>query len=47
MTTAPAIRRRFNKDGTIVVLCKGRVAFKSRDLDAIASFIRGWHGVAA
>jgi len=40
------VKRRFNKDGTISLVSRGRVIFKSRDMDAIQSFTRGFLGAA-
>jgi hypothetical protein len=38
------LRRRYNKDGSIVLLYRGRVVFKTRDFDHIDHFMKGWYG---
>jgi len=40
------LKTRFNKDGTIVLLSRGRVQFKHTHWDAIEAFKRGWNGEA-
>jgi hypothetical protein len=44
--TKPALlARRFNKDGTVSLLCRGRVVAKYRDYRSVIDFACGWYGV--